>query len=117
MCGASLSSLRNPQTAGPGELMVPTILARIKRPAFPARDFPVTSFGPKADGRTDCTNAFHKAIESCNRAGGGRVLVPAGEFPTSPIYIKSTHHLHVTKHPPNHSRPQPPKHLPGGCIR
>src|SRR5260370_41013687 len=97
MCGASLSSLRNPQTAGPGELMVPTILARIKAPAFPARDFPVTSFGAKADGRTDCTNAFHKAIESCNRAGGGRVLVPAGEFLTRPIHLRNNVNLHVTQ--------------------
>jgi len=112
LSAASLSSLLNPQTAGPWELMVPTILARIKAPAFPTRDFPVTSFGAKADGKTDCTNAFHKAIESCNRAGGGRVLVPAGEFLTGPIHLRSNVNLHVTKRATIKFSPDPRKYLP-----
>src|SRR5262245_7965368 len=52
---------------------VPEILKRIQPPKFPARDFKITSFGAKGDGTSDCTAAFKKAIERCNKAGGGRV--------------------------------------------
>src|SRR4030095_10161551 len=55
---------------------MPRILARIKAPAFAKRDFNVTRFGAKGDGRLDCTDAFRKAIDACRRAGGGRVVVP-----------------------------------------
>src|SRR5436853_7262279 len=54
---------------------VPEILARIKPPVFPQRDFPVTRFGAVGNGRTDCTNAFRGAIGACTKAGGGRVVV------------------------------------------
>ena len=58
---AFASSLLNPQADGPWEIFYPRILASIKAPTFPKRDFPVTSFGAKADGKTDCTEAFRKA--------------------------------------------------------
>src|SRR5256884_8019349 len=48
------------------------ILARIKAPVFPARDFPITKFGAVANGKADCTEAFAKAIEACNKAEIGR---------------------------------------------
>jgi polygalacturonase len=77
--------------------MVPEILARIVPPTFPNRDFDVTRYGAVADGRTDCTPAFAKAIEACAAAGGGRVVVPAGRFATGPIHLRSNVNLHVTK--------------------
>jgi len=52
---------------------VPAILARIKAPQFPAKDFPITDFGAKGDGKTDCTDAIAQAIAAANKAGGGRV--------------------------------------------
>ena len=54
------------------------ILARIKAPTFPNRDFAITGFGAVAGGKTDCTAAIAKAIAACNQAGGGRVVVPPG---------------------------------------
>ncbi len=59
---------------------VPAILARIRPPRFPARDFPITDFGARAGGEFDNTEAIRKAVEACNRAGGGRVVVPRGRF-------------------------------------
>ena len=76
---------------------MPRILARIKPPTFPKKDFNVTKYGAVAGGKTDCTEAFRKAIEACNKAGGGRVVVPKGEFLTGAIHLKSNVNLHVSK--------------------
>lgn len=76
---------------------VPAILARIRPPKFPARDFPITDFGARTGGDFDNTEAIRKAIEACNRAGGGRVVVPAGVFMTGAIHLKSNVNLHVSE--------------------
>ena len=74
---------------------VPQILARIKAPQFPARDFDITKYGAKGDGKTDCTAAIAKAIAECSAAGGGRVVVPGGIFLTAAIRLLSNVNLHV----------------------
>jgi polygalacturonase len=74
---------------------VPKILARIKAPKFPARAFNIVRFGAVGDDETDCTDAFRKAIEACNKAGGGRVVVPAGTYSTGAIHLKSNVNLHL----------------------
>ncbi len=71
------------------------ILARIKAPTFPARDFPITDYGAVA-GTHDSTAAIAKAIAACHAAGGGRVVVPVGEFSTGAIHLKSNVNLHVS---------------------
>jgi polygalacturonase len=76
---------------------VPEILARIVPPVFPAREFALTNFGAVGDGVVDCTEAFRKAIDACHRAGGGKVVVPAGTFLSGAIHLKSRVNLQVTK--------------------
>ncbi|MCL2584741.1 MAG: glycoside hydrolase family 28 protein, partial [Streptosporangiales bacterium] len=72
------------------------IVASVRRPHFPDRVFPVTSFGAKGDGATLDTAAFAQAIAACNRAGGGHVVVPSGStFLTGAIHLKSNVDLHV----------------------
>ena len=83
--------------AATGWEMVPEILARIRPPSFPARDFDITQYGARGDGTTDCTAAFRAAIDACHAAGGGRVVVPAGRFLSGAIHLKSHVNLHVTK--------------------
>lgn len=73
----------------------PEILARIRPPRFPARDFDITRFGAVGDGQTDCTAAIARAMDACVAAGGGRVVVPAGEFLTGPIQLRSNVDLHL----------------------
>jgi polygalacturonase len=46
-------------------------------------------YGAKADGRTNDTASIQKAIDACNRAGGGTVLFPNGNFLTGTIVLKS----------------------------
>ncbi len=74
---------------------VPAILARIKAPQFPVRDFVITAHGATADG-SDCTAAIVQAIAAAHAAGGGRVVVPAGVFHTGAIHLKSNVNLHVS---------------------
>ena len=75
---------------------LPAILARIKPPSFPDREFDVTKFGAIGDNKADCTEAFQKAIAACHAGKGGRVLVPAGEFITGAIRLKSNVNLHIS---------------------
>lgn len=72
-----------------------TALARIKAPEFPARDFPITDFGAKPGA--DASAAIKAAIAACHEAGGGRVVVPAGEWLTGAIHLKSNVNLHVSE--------------------
>src|SRR5262245_62125364 len=76
---------------------VPRILARIKPPVFPARDFDVTKYGAVGNNLKDNTDAFRDAIAACSRAGGGRVVVPKGEFITGAIRLQSFVNLHVSE--------------------
>jgi polygalacturonase len=73
-----------------------TILARIKPPTFPNRDFDITKFGAVGDGVKDCSAAFKAAVAACRTAGGGRVVVPKGTFLTGAIRLESNVNLHVT---------------------
>ena len=75
---------------------LPAILARITPPTFARRDFDVTAFGGVGDNSHDNTGAFRAAIAACVRAGGGRVVVPKGDFLTGAIELKSGVNLHVT---------------------
>ena len=77
--------------------MVLEILARIRPPSFPSRDFDVTEYGAVRDGQTDCTEAFRKATAACNAAGGGTVVVPPGRFLTGPIHLKSNVRLDLRR--------------------
>ncbi|WP_448700239.1 glycoside hydrolase family 28 protein [Mucilaginibacter sp. AW1-3] len=72
-----------------------SIKQSIKAPVFKNATYPITNYGAKGDGRTMNTEAFKKAIEACNAAGGGRVIVPAGNFLTGPVYLKSNVELHL----------------------
>ena len=94
------------------------IIARCsKAPGFRKEDFPVTAFGAKscqlvaatstwrkvqwevktpAPGSHDCYPAFAAAIAACHKAGGGRVLIPAGSwYCKGPIVLRSNVHVHL----------------------
>jgi polygalacturonase len=96
---------------------VPAILARIKAPTFPDRDFPVTRYGARPDGTTDATQAFRKAIQACHASGGGRVVVPAGEFLTGPIHLRSGVNLHLARGSTVRFRREPSAYLPPVMTR
>ena len=95
------------------------IAKRLSQPLnFPNVDFVVTRFGAKpcdlisvmglishheqalqnapAPGSFDCYAAFNQAIQTCHQAGGGRVVIPAGDwFCAGPIVMLSNVHVHL----------------------
>ena len=60
-----------------------------------AKDKLITDYGAVPDGRTVNTKAIQQAIDEMSAAGGGRVVVPAGNFMTGTIVLKSGVDLHV----------------------
>ncbi len=83
--------------ADPWKTEYPKILARIKPPKFKKKDYSILSFGAKAGGEMDCRTAINNAIDACSKAGGGRVVVPAGVFLSGAIRLRSNVNLHVSK--------------------
>jgi polygalacturonase len=96
---------------------LPAILAGIRQPRFPERDFPITRFGAVPDGVTDATAAVRAAIEACHQAGGGRVVVPPGEFLTGAIRLLSNVDLHVSQGATLRFRREPEAYLPPVLTR
>lgn len=77
---------------------VPAILARIRVPEFPQRDFEIATYGAKGDSVTDSLPALRAAIAECHAAGGGRVVVAAGTYLLNgPIHLKSNVNLHLAE--------------------
>jgi polygalacturonase len=73
------------------------IARNVRAPTFPDRLFDITKFGARADGTTLNSQAIAAAIEACAKAGGGRVLVPAGRYLTGAIHLQSNVELHVSE--------------------
>jgi hypothetical protein len=54
-----------------------------------AAGFNVRTYGAKGDRTTKDTAAIQKAIDECNRAGGGQVYFPAGNYLSGTLFLKS----------------------------
>ena len=62
----------------------------IRVPQFAEKTYPITKFGAKTTN-TAAQNqkAIQKAIDTCSKKGGGKVIIPAGEkFLTGAITLK-----------------------------
>ncbi len=74
----------------------PTLEA-LQDPIFPADTFSIEEFGAQVGREQLNSQAFTEAIASCNKSGGGVVLVPPGLWRTGPIHLKSNVNLHVSE--------------------
>jgi polygalacturonase len=76
---------------------VPALLLLLFSSAFAQRSsvFNITYYGAKGDGKTVNTLAFRQAIEACVKSGGGTVYVPAGEFVSGTIVLRSRVNLYL----------------------
>ena len=70
----------------------------IKAPTFPEKDFLITKYGAKTtNSAAQNQKAINKAIATCSKKGGGRVIVPSGTFVTGAITLLSHVNLVVEK--------------------
>lgn len=60
-------------------------------------EFSITDYGAQADGTTLCTENIQQAIDACHKAGGGKVLLPAGEWLSGTIELKSNVELYLSR--------------------
>ena len=59
-----------------------------------ARDYSIVDFGAKSDTTVNSTAAIQQAIDQCSAAGGGRVVVPAGNYKIGTLVLRSRVDLH-----------------------
>jgi polygalacturonase len=118
----------NDAPASVGWEAVAQIEARVEAPTFPDRDFSIRDYGARDygargdgardDGVTDCKSAFAQAIAACHEAGGGRVVVPAGNWLTNgPIHLLSNVNLHIDSKATIRFSTEPDDYLPNVFTR
>ena len=71
------------------------IRKRIVAPTFPSLHVRITDYGAQAGSDNDSTQAIASAIKDVASKGGGTVEVPAGEFYTGPVHLKSNINFHI----------------------
>lgn len=59
------------------------------------KEYLITTFGAKADGVTNNAAAIQKAIDDAGTNGGGKVIIPPGNFATGTIFLKSNVEFHL----------------------
>ena len=59
--------------------------------------FNVADYGAVGNGTTMCTEAIQKAVDACASAGGGTVYIPAGQYLSGAIFLKSNVTLNVSE--------------------
>lgn len=57
--------------------------------------FDISSYGATGDGKTVSTKQVQLAIDACNAAGGGKVLIPTGTFIIGTVHLKTNVHLYL----------------------
>ncbi len=67
----------------------------VTEPRFADKTFNIKDYGAVADNKTLNTKAFADAIGACTKAGGGKVVVPAGTWLTGPIQMQNNVNLVV----------------------
>jgi polygalacturonase len=69
----------------------------VAEPKIPVRTARVTEFGAVPDGRTLCTAAIARGLETLAAQGGGTLEFPAGVWLTGPIVLRSHVALRVAE--------------------
>ncbi len=60
-----------------------------------AADYNIVDYGAKSDTTVLSTTAVQRAVDACSAAGGGRVVVPAGNYKIGSIVLMSRVHLYL----------------------
>ena len=60
-----------------------------------AKDYLITAYGAKADGKTNNSSFIQKAIDEASANGGGKVIIPPGNFVSGVLTMKSGVNLYI----------------------
>jgi hypothetical protein len=58
-------------------------------------DHSITDYGATAEDGLTCRAAIQAAIDACAKAGGGRVIIPPGRWPTGSVRLRSNVEFHL----------------------
>ena len=94
------------------KVKAPFPMEPIKVFKYPKQDFPITNYGAIEGGIADNTEAIASAIDACNKAGGGRVIIPDGVWFTGPIHFKSNVNLYLKENAVLRFSDKPSDYLP-----
>ncbi|MEO5685305.1 MAG: glycoside hydrolase family 28 protein [Chitinophagaceae bacterium] len=70
-------------------------LPTIKRVQFKKDSFNILQYGAVPDGSTLNTKSITAAIDACNKKGGGTIVIPAGNWISGPLVLKSNTNLYL----------------------
>lgn len=94
------------------------IMQRIQLPTIPDKDYNLLDFGAIADGKFDCKPAIDSAIAEINQNGGGRLIIPKGNYLVNgSIHLKSHINLHLEKGSKVFFSQNPEHYLPLQLVR
>lgn len=93
------------------------IRSRIVVPNFPNKTLRINDLGAKTGEQNDSTQIIAQGIDSLSKQGGGKLIVPAGEYYTGPIHLKSNINLHLEKDAVLHFYSEPERYKPSVFTR
>lgn len=77
------------------KLLILALVSLLGSSLASAANYLIINYGAVGDGRHLNTAAIQQAIDQCSLKGGGRVVVPAGDFVTGSIFLKSHVELYL----------------------
>jgi polygalacturonase len=85
--------------ADSGQWLTPEeIVAAVRLPDIPGKSFDIRDYGARAIEGRDSLPAIKAAIEAAVKSGGGRVIIPEGQwFVKGPVHLASRIDLHLAK--------------------
>lgn len=106
------SEEKQKQSLSPWDKEESAIRARIIAPSFPDNTVNIVDLGAKQGDANNNTEVFKIAIETLSQKGGGKLVVPKGDYYTGPIHLKSNINLHIEQDAVLHFIPNPELYKP-----
>lgn len=76
-------------------ILMTTLVLSVWAGKAEAHDYNIVAYGAKTDTTILSTKAVQQAIDDCSKAGGGRVVVPTGQYKIGSIVLKSNVHIYL----------------------
>jgi len=98
--GSTITAQTNDVPYEIAPVTAPFDMPLLERPVFPDQVFDIRDYGAVEydhDDPVQITGAVHNTIEAAYAAGGGKVLIPSGEWLSGSIHLMSNINLHIAE--------------------